>query len=119
MVSQETVLLWDLLHCFKGTDGSYIVAEKLSGPYEAKTFSISPDVGISFKQLTLQILPLASYYSMTVRFVEEKVLPDDGQVNHALRGALSCLLKDYLVLEISLLFTFWTLILYIIKKSAY
>lgn len=34
---------------------------------------------------------------MTVRFVEEKVLPDDGQVNHALRGALICLLKDYLV----------------------
>lgn len=34
---------------------------------------------------------------MTVRFVEEKVLPDDGQVNHALRGALSCLLRDYLV----------------------
>lgn len=54
-------------------------------------------VGISFKQLAQQILPLASYYSMTVRFVEDKVLPDDGQVNHALRGALSCLLKDYLV----------------------
>ena len=34
---------------------------------------------------------------MTIRFVEEKVLPEDGQVNHALRGALSCLLKDYLV----------------------
>lgn len=34
---------------------------------------------------------------MTVRFAEEKVLPDDGQVNHALRGALSYLLKDYLV----------------------
>lgn len=38
---------------------------------------------------------------MTVRFVEEKVLPDDGQVNHALRGALSYLLKDYLVNFIS------------------
>lgn len=34
---------------------------------------------------------------MTVRFVEEKVLPEDGQVNHALRGALSRLLRDYLV----------------------
>lgn len=44
-----------------------------------------------------QILPLASYYSMTIRFVEEKVSSEDGQVNHALRGAIRCLLKDYLV----------------------
>lgn len=44
-----------------------------------------------------QILPLASHYSMTVRFVEEKILPEDGQVNHALRGAIRSLLKDYLV----------------------
>jgi len=53
--------------------------------------------GISFKQLAQQILPLASYYSMTMRFVEEKISPDDGQVNHALRGAIRSLLKDYLV----------------------
>lgn len=54
-------------------------------------------LGISYKQLTQQILPLASHYSMTARFVEEKVLPEDGQVNHALRGAIKSLLKDYLV----------------------
>lgn len=53
--------------------------------------------GLSLKQLTQQILPLASHYSITVRFVKEKVLPEDGQVNHALRGALHCLLRDYLV----------------------
>lgn len=34
---------------------------------------------------------------MTARFVEEKVLPEDGQVNHALREAIKTLLKDYLV----------------------
>lgn len=34
---------------------------------------------------------------MTIRFVEEKVSSEDGQVNHALRGAIRCLLKDYLV----------------------
>lgn len=54
-------------------------------------------LGISYKQLTQQILPLASHYSMTARFVEEKVLPEDGQVNHALREAIKTLLKDYLV----------------------
>lgn len=37
---------------------------------------------------------------MTVRFVENKVSPDDGQVNHALRGAIRSLLKDYLVYQI-------------------
>lgn len=41
---------------------------------------------------------------MIIRFVEEKITPDDGQVNHALRGALSCLIKDYLVLQNSLIF---------------
>ena len=58
-------------------------------------------LGISYRQLTQQILPLASYYSITVRFVEEKDLPEAGQVNHALRGALRCLLKDYLVCKIT------------------
>lgn len=105
----------------KGIDGLYIISEPLTMPYAIKTFVISSDMskehsfftlhylkqfklcniffilGISFKQLAQQILPLASCYSMTVRFVEEKVLPDDGQVNHALRGAIRSLLKDYLV----------------------
>ncbi|XP_011499905.1 PREDICTED: gamma-tubulin complex component 2-like [Ceratosolen solmsi marchali] len=100
-ISQESVLLWDILQCLKGIDGFYIVSE-ISSFYSPVTFKISPDVGISFKQLTQQILPLASYYSTTIRFVEEKVLPDDGQVNHALRGALSSLLRDYLLFIVQL-----------------
>ncbi|EZA59060.1 gamma-tubulin complex component 2 isoform X2 [Ooceraea biroi] len=102
VASQESILLWDILYCLKGIDGSYIVSEPLTTPYGVKTFSISPDVGISFKQLAQQILPLASYYSMTVRFVEEKISPDDGQVNHALRGAIRSLLKDYLLFVVQL-----------------
>ncbi|XP_011257254.1 gamma-tubulin complex component 2 isoform X2 [Camponotus floridanus] len=102
IISQESILLWDILYCLKGIDGSYIISEPLTSPYGVKTFSISPDVGISFKQLAQQILPLASYYSMTVRFVEEKVSPDDGQVNHALRGAIRSLLKDYLLFVVQL-----------------
>lgn len=61
------------------------------------TFITLSFLGISYKQLTQQILPLASHYSMAARFVEEKVLAEDGQVNHALRGAIKSLLKDYLV----------------------
>ncbi|XP_033201163.2 gamma-tubulin complex component 2 [Bombus vancouverensis nearcticus] len=102
IVSQESILLWDILYCLKGIDGTYIVSEPLTSPYAVKTFNISPDVCISYKQLTQQILPLASHYSMTARFVEEKVLPEDGQVNHALRGAIKSLLKDYLLFVVQL-----------------
>ncbi|XP_020706235.1 gamma-tubulin complex component 2 isoform X3 [Athalia rosae] len=100
--SQETILLWDILSCLKGIDGSYIISEPLANPYDLRSFVISQDVGTSFKQLAQQILPLASYYSMTVRFGEGKVLPEDGQVNHALRGGLNCLLKDYLLFIVQL-----------------
>jgi len=44
-VSQESILLWDILYCLKGIDGSYIVSEPLTAPYGVKTFTISPDVG--------------------------------------------------------------------------
>ncbi|XP_076621442.1 gamma-tubulin complex component 2 isoform X1 [Colletes latitarsis] len=102
VASQESVLLWDLLYCLKGIDGSYIVSEPLTSPYAVKTFSISSDVCISYKQMSQQILPLASHYSMAARFVEEKVLPEDGQVNHALRGAIKSLLRDYLLFIVQL-----------------
>ncbi|OAD55185.1 Gamma-tubulin complex component 2 [Eufriesea mexicana] len=102
IVSQESILLWDILYCLKGIDGTYIVSEPLVSPYAVKTFNISSDVCISYKQMTQQILPLASHYSMTARFVEEKVLPEDGQVNHALTGAIKSLLKDYLLFVVQL-----------------
>jgi gamma-tubulin complex component 2 len=43
-ISQESVLLWDILQCLKGIDGSYIVSES-SSFYSPITFKISPDVG--------------------------------------------------------------------------
>ncbi|XP_014217679.1 gamma-tubulin complex component 2-like isoform X2 [Copidosoma floridanum] len=101
-ISQESILIWDILHCLKGIDGSYIVSEPLASSYSPVTFRISQDVGVSLKQLTERILPLASYYSMTVRFVEDKVLPEHGQVNHALRGALHSLLRDYMLFVVQM-----------------
>lgn len=44
IVSQESILLWDILYCLKGIDGTYIVSEPLTSPYAVKTFNISPDV---------------------------------------------------------------------------
>ncbi|XP_020277442.1 gamma-tubulin complex component 2-like isoform X2 [Pseudomyrmex gracilis] len=81
VISQESILLWDILYCLKGIDGAYIVSEPLTSPYAVKTFAISPDV---------------------IRFVEEKISPEDGQVNHALRGAIRSLLKDYLLFIVQL-----------------
>lgn len=101
-VSQETILIWDLLNCLKGIDGNYIVSESLSDINDRRTFTISTDVSTPYKQLVQQILPLASCYSTTIRFVEDKILPNDGQVNHALRGAMNYMLKDYLLFIVQL-----------------
>jgi gamma-tubulin complex component 2 len=45
-----------------------------------------------------QILPLASHYSMVMRFIQEKSQFKWGQVNHALTAAMNTLIKDYMVL---------------------
>nr|CAD7264977.1 unnamed protein product [Timema shepardi] len=96
--SQENILLEDLLYCLEGVEGEYIVPNPLQGPYEPRTFTISSCVDQSLRELAIQILPLASHYSMVVRFMEEKSGFQYGQVNHALAAAMGCLIKDYLVL---------------------
>jgi Spc97 / Spc98 family. len=52
----------------------------------------------SLRELTKQILPLASHYSMVMRFIQEKSHFEYGQVNHALTAAMNSLIKDYMVL---------------------
>lgn len=52
----------------------------------------------SLRELTKQILPLASHYSMVMRFIQEKSNFEYGQVNHALTAAMNSLIKDYMVL---------------------
>lgn len=44
-----------------------------------------------------QILPLASYFSIVQRFVEQKMGFDFGQVNNALAEAINSLITDYTV----------------------
>lgn len=53
---------------------------------------------LSLREMTKQILPLASHYSMVVRFIQEKSNFKYGQVNHALTSAMNSLMKDYMVL---------------------
>lgn len=52
----------------------------------------------SLRELTKQILPLASHYSIVMRFIQEKSNFEYGQVNHALTAAMNSLIKDYMVL---------------------
>jgi gamma-tubulin complex component 2 len=96
--SQESILLEDILCCLEGAEGDYIVPDPLQSLYEARTFSISESVDPSLRELTKQILPLASHYSMVMRFIQEKSHFEYGQVNHALTAAMNSLIKDYMVL---------------------
>jgi len=52
----------------------------------------------SLRELVKQILPLASHYSMVMRFIQEKSQFEYGQVNHALTATMNALIKDYMVL---------------------
>ncbi|PNF14012.1 Gamma-tubulin complex component 2 [Cryptotermes secundus] len=95
--SQESMLLEDILSCLEGAEGDYIVPDPLQGPYETRMFSISESVDPSLREFTEKILPLASHYSMVMRFIQEKSQFEYGQVNHALTAAMTALMKDYMV----------------------
>lgn len=96
--SQESMLLEDIIYCLEGAEGDYIVPCALQGPYEPRTFSIGDSVDPSLRELVKQILPLASHYSIVMRFIQEKNQFEYGQVNHALTAAMNMLIKDYMVL---------------------
>lgn len=53
------------------------------------------DLGLC--DLVKKFLPLASHYSMIVRFTQDKMKFEYGQVNHALVAAIEDLLKEYLL----------------------
>lgn len=44
-LSQESILIEDLLSCLHGFHGKYIIAEPLSRPFDPRTFLISDSVG--------------------------------------------------------------------------
>ncbi|KAK7794541.1 hypothetical protein R5R35_009664 [Gryllus longicercus] len=95
--SQEGILIEDLLCCLEGVEGNYIVPKPLSEKYGQRHFIISDAIDPALEKLLLNILPVASDYSMVVRFIEEHRHFDCGQVNHALAAAMLTLVKDYRV----------------------
>ncbi|XP_021928970.1 gamma-tubulin complex component 2-like isoform X2 [Zootermopsis nevadensis] len=96
--SQESMVIEEILFCLEGAESDYIVPNPLRGLYETRVFSISESIDPSLHEMVKQILPLASHYSMVMRFIQEKSQFECGQVNHALTAAMNTLIKDYMVL---------------------
>ncbi|KAL1506301.1 hypothetical protein ABEB36_005691 [Hypothenemus hampei] len=101
-ISQENVLIEDLLNILMGLPGCYIEPEELKDPYGSRTFRINDNVPLSLQELVKLILPLASHYSIIQRFTEEKMRFEFGQVNNALAESMQSLIKDHLLFVVQL-----------------
>ncbi|XP_060530433.1 gamma-tubulin complex component 2-like isoform X2 [Cylas formicarius] len=101
-VSQENVLIEDLLNVLIGLPGCYIEPEELSDIYGPRMFRINDNVPPALQELVKQILPLASHYSVIQRFTEEKMRFEFGQVNNALAEAMQRLIKDHMLFVVQL-----------------
>ncbi|CAH0560730.1 unnamed protein product [Brassicogethes aeneus] len=102
VVSQESILIEDLLNVLIGLPGCYIEAEELKDVYGPRSFKINDNVPLSLRELVKQILPLASHYSIIQRFCEEKMRFEFGQVNNALAESMRSIIKDHTLFTIQL-----------------
>jgi len=93
-MSQETLLLQELLYCLLGNGGQHIVPVKSN---TGVTFTLDKDMDQSLQALITRLLPLATNYSKVVSWCEETDRTD-GLVNQALSSALELLLHDYRLL---------------------
>ncbi|XP_047522508.1 gamma-tubulin complex component 2-like isoform X2 [Pieris napi] len=94
VLSQENIIIDELLYVFTGVPGNYIVHKPVKEMYEPRQFIISDDLDDALKQIVQQMLPVASNYSIVRRFIENCDMWS-GQVLHALVAAIEILLKDY------------------------
>lgn len=97
--SQEHKLMEDLVYVLCGLTGEYITPLPLLVPNQPRRFEISEGVDTSLRELLEKILPLASAYSIIVRFIEEKSSYHYGQVNQALASAMNLIINDYKVVN--------------------
>ncbi|XP_078583953.1 gamma-tubulin complex component 2-like [Branchiostoma floridae x Branchiostoma japonicum] len=98
MSLQEQAVVEDLLFTMMGVDGKYIQARAVNDKHGHRSFNVDPSLDVSMKELVNRVLPVCSHYSSVCRFMEEKSMPDYGQVNHALCAAMRNLAKEYLIL---------------------
>ncbi|KAK9876582.1 hypothetical protein WA026_013961 [Henosepilachna vigintioctopunctata] len=102
VVSQENILVDDLLNVLIGLPGCYIEPEELREVYGPRSFKINDNVPLYLKELVKQILPLASHYSIIQRFVEEKMRFEFGQVNNALAEKMAAIIKEHTLFVVQL-----------------
>lgn len=112
VLSQENIVIEELLYLFSGIPGNYIVHKPVKEMYEPRSFIISDDIDDALKQIIRQMLPLASNYSIVRRFIEN-IDMWSGQILHSLVAAIEVLLKDYYV---SLLLTHSIFVYEIVKN---
>ncbi|KAF5289920.1 hypothetical protein FQA39_LY14929 [Lamprigera yunnana] len=94
-VSQENMLIEDLLNILIGLPGCFIEPLELKDFHAPREFRLCEAIDPSLKDLLKQILPLASNYSTVQRFIEEKLRFEFGQVCNALAECMSTLIVDY------------------------
>ncbi|XP_044749279.1 gamma-tubulin complex component 2-like isoform X2 [Coccinella septempunctata] len=102
VISQENILIDDLLNIMIGLPGCYIEPEELKDPYGPRTFKINDNVPLHLKELVKQILPIASHYSIIQRFIEEKMRFEFGQVNNALAEKMAAIIKEHTLFVVQL-----------------
>lgn len=102
--AQEAAIIEDLLIVLMGLEGQYIHFAKPYNPSGEKdrlagpVFVILPGLDQSLRDLTIEILKMATHYSALVAFIDVQGRAELGVVNHALSAAMRKLMFDYLVL---------------------
>ncbi|KAJ7915528.1 Spc98 family-domain-containing protein [Mycena leptocephala] len=98
---QEALILEDMLYILRaGIEGTYITfhpeySAEDDDPLQGIRFVVSPSLDSSLRDLVERILPLGTYYTAILSFVELRSHLDYGLVNHALCASIRDMLKDY------------------------
>lgn len=101
---QEAAILEDLLTVLMGHEGQYIHFAKTYNPSAEKDrlsgpdFVILPGLDPSLRDLTVEILKIATHYNAIETFIDVQGRVEFGIVNQALAAAMRKLMYDYLVL---------------------
>ncbi|KAJ6500592.1 gamma-tubulin complex, DGRIP84/SPC97 component [Mycena sanguinolenta] len=97
---QEILILEDMLYILMGIEGTYITfhpdySAEDDDPLQGIRFVVSSSLDSSLRDLVERIIPLGTYYTAILSFVELRSHLDFGLVNHALCASIRDMIKDY------------------------
>lgn len=95
LISQDVPLIEDLLSCFLGFSGQFIVPEPLEELWAVRTFTINNRIDLKLAELAKKCLVMASDFSMVMRFIQENRKLSVGRVNQALAAAMNNVIRSY------------------------